>query len=245
MNRTQPPTAGLHSGGDADRTGGAPLRARRAAVIALAVLSMAGAACSSGSPSGSAASTESIVVPPSVTVRNCNYVLGSTAVPSAIQGTAPDFPPFTPDQAAVDALHGIRAQGGTGLVAGYQLQTGTALYAGPDSSSSPVTTLAQGRSILVSDPVLWTTSSGAYWLAFFVACGGDNLYWVSAHQVSQVDPATGAQLARTIPQLLAAKPYTSTGEASALPIMIDAHHQLAWVDPKVRFPVGRGEYLPY
>jgi len=27
--------------------------------------------------------------------------------------------------------------------------------------------------------------------------------------------------------------------------MIDAHHQLVWVDPKVRFPVGRGEYLPY
>ena len=241
---------------DSDRFVGASRRTtaptqgrRRSPMMALAALlglSLIAAACSSSPASSSATSAgPRLVSPPDVTVQGCTYAPNGSIPPGATTGIDPRFAPFSPDQAATAALGHIKAHGGTGLVYGYSLPTGTQLFAGPDATASPVATVTAGRSMSVSDPVLWTTASGARWLAFFIACGGTSPYWASVSQVAKTDTATGTQLRQSISALLAAPPYTSAHKASALPIKIDAQHHLVWVDPKVRFAVGRGELVAF
>jgi hypothetical protein len=41
--------------------------------------------------------------------------------------------------------------------------------------------------------------------------------------------------------LQAAKPYDTTGKASALPIVINAHHELVWKNAQIPFAVARGQ----
>jgi hypothetical protein len=161
-------------------------------------------------------------------------------------GTQPNFSAFSPNQSAQSAVQDIATHGGTGIVGGFELPTGTALYAGPDASGSPVATLSGGSTLLTVGPVLWTTSSGAEWLAFFVACGGKNLYWVSVNQVVKANAVDGEPLARSIASIKAAPSYLETGRGSTLPLKIE-ERRFAWnVVTNPGHPLtapARGQYL--
>ena len=222
-------------------------RTGRAKVLAaLVFLAVPTAACGGGSTSTPVAPAGANPVrPPDIPLQGCTYAPNGSIPPGAAQGIDPHIPAFRPTAAATAALGKIRARGGTGLVYGYSLPAGTKLFAGPDASTAAIMTVTKGRTITVSDPVLWTTASKTHWLAFFMACGGTSPYWVSVSQVTNVDKAAGAQMTRTIAELLAAAPFTTTGKASALPITLDAQHHLVWVDPLVPFAVGRGELVGY
>ena len=171
-----------------------------------------------------------MVRPPDVPLQGCTYVLNGAVPEGEPQGIQPDFRPFVPDQAARSAVAHIAAHGGTGLFYGFTLPSGVKLYAGPDAGRRPVATIPPNRSILAADPVLWTTGSGARWIATFVACGGQHLYWVSVDQIGKADPATGTAAARTIAMLETAAPYTQTGQASTLPVKI-VNRQIVWNAP--------------
>ncbi|MEI7859494.1 MAG: hypothetical protein WCI26_06640 [Acidimicrobiales bacterium] len=219
---------------------------RAKVLVALVFLAVPTAACGGGSTSTPVAPTGANPIrPPDIPLQGCTYAPNGSIPPGAAQGIDPHIPAFSPTTAATSALGKIRARGGTGLVYGYSLPAGTELFAGPDTSTTPVKTVTRGRTINVSDPVLWTSASKARWMVFFLACGGTSPYWVSVSQVTKADKAAGAQMTRTIGELLAAAPYTTTGKASALPITIDAQRHLVWVDPKVSFAVGRGQLVGY
>ena len=102
-----------------------------------------------------------------------------------------------------------------------------------------------GRSVLLFDPVIWTTSSGQHWLISFLACGGASPYWVDVNQIKQADASVYSGIAKQITTLLASEDYTTTGHASSLPVVVDADQQFAWKDPAVPFAPARGEYVGY
>jgi hypothetical protein len=213
------------------------------AVLALALLT---SACGSGG--SSTATTDALVLPPAVPLQGCSYVLNGSVPVGEPTGIQPNFSAFSPDQAAQSAIQDIETHGGTGIVGGFSLPTGTALYAGPDASESPVATLSGGHVILTVGPVLWTTGSGAEWLAFFVACGGSNLYWVSINQVIKGNAEDGKSIAQSITSIKAAPSYLETGRGSTLPIKIE-HRRITWnvaanPDHPLTAP-ARGQYLPY
>ena len=211
------------------------------------VVLVAVAAACGGSPARPAtASTTGIVQPPNVPVQGCAYVLGGSIPQGEYPGVQPPFPAFTPDPAAAAAVRSIRDHGGTGLVYGFSFPPGVHLYAGPDRSHV-VGTVPEGQRVLTSEPVLWTSAGGARWLAFFIACGGSNLYWVSVDQVRSVSADAGNLLVRVIPQLLAAPPYSpaSNPRASALPLTIGSDRQFAWKDPAVHLVIARGQLLGF
>jgi hypothetical protein len=106
-----------------------------------------------------------------------------------------------------------------------------------------VGTVPAGKSILAAEPVVWTDHGGAVWLAFFLSCGGENLYWVSVPELTHHNAAAGDQVAAEIEALRAAPSYTRSGQASLLPVHVTAQKHLAFVDPKVTFLVGRGELI--
>jgi hypothetical protein len=209
------------------------------------------AACSSGSSTGStttsaAASTTAVLVkPPDLTMQGCNYVINGSVPAGASGGIQPPFTLSGPNASGQAAIAHIKAHGGTGLVNGYLLPSGVKLYAGPDAGSTPVATISDARSLFIADPVLWTTSSGAQWLASFVACGGPGLYWVSVAQIRAANKNVGLGVTKSIATLKAAAPYPGSGTASALPLTINAKQQFAWVNPAVTFAVGRGQYLGF
>jgi hypothetical protein len=212
-----------------------------AAVLALALFA---AACGTGTPSTDAVA---LVQPPALPFQGCTYVLNGTVPAGEPSGIQPGFPVFSPDQAAQSAVQDIATHGGTGIVDGFSLPTGTALYTGPDAGRSPVATLSGGRTILTAGPVLWTTRSGVEWLAFFVACGGNFLYWVRVDQVPGATAGAGGSLAQSIAAVKAAPPYTQTGQASTLSIRIEKRH-IEWDVPSSAHPLtapARGLYLPY
>jgi hypothetical protein len=217
------------------------------AALALAALTLA--ACGGGSAASTTTTAPSVstalIKPPDLPLQGCNYVINGSVPPSASSGIQPPFTLAGPDQAGEAALRAIGAHGGTGLVNGYTLPPGVKLYAGPDASSSPVATIPGARSLFVADPVLWTTTSGAHWLASFVACGGPGLYWIDVAQIGTVDKEVGSSVTRSIASLQAAAPYPGSGTASTLPITITNKQQFAWVNPAVTFTIGRGQYLGY
>jgi hypothetical protein len=218
------------------------------AVFAAGGLALAAAACgSSSSTTASTALAGTVVGPPLVPLQGCTYVLNGNVPAGEAQGIQPDFPTFAPDQAAQAAIGHIGAHGGTGLVYGFSLPSGVKLFAGPDTGESPVATVPVSRSIVAEDPLLWTSGSGALWLAFFIACGGQHLYWVSVNQIGKVDPATGAAAVHTIAVLESAAPYTQTGKASALPVRI-ANGQFVWAAPAGPYALvapARGQLLGF
>ena len=216
---------------------------RRLFTVLLALVVLASTAACGGTGTPTHLSTAGLVQPPPVPLEGCTWTFNGSVPQGVPQGVQPSFPRISPDQAAIDALHHVKAHGGTGLVSGFDLPSSTPLHPGPDASSAPVATVPAGQVIVASEPVLWTDSSGGHWLAFFLACGGDNLYWVSVDQVAKIDGPAGDQLRRTIPALLAAPPYTTSHRASALPITLNNERHLVWKDPAVPFAVGRGELL--
>ena len=226
-------------------------RGRRATAVALMAVAVGLAACSSGSSTGStsttagASTTAVLVKPPDLALQGCNYVINGSVPAGEPSGIQPPFTLSGPNAAGQAALAHIAAHGGTGLVNGYLLPSGTKLYAGPDQGSAPVATISAARSLFVADPVLWTTGSGAQWLASFVACGGSGLYWIDVAQVTAVNKSVGLGITKSIATLKAAAPYPGSGTPSALPITINAKKQFAWVNPAVTFAVGRGQYLGF
>ena len=222
-----------------------PGRAWRAVAVGVAGLAaLAATACgsSSGSSSTSApAATVGIVKPPDFTLQGCTYVLNSTIPSGEPQGLKPDFPPFSPDGSATAALQGIKDHGGTAMVDSVTLPGGTHLYAGPDLDGTPVGAIPAKDSILAAEPVVWTDAHGDTWLAFYLSCGGDALYWVSVKGLEGQNPSVGRGVAEQLAQLKTASPYTTTGTASLLSIVVNSHRRLVFSDPKVTFLVGRGE----
>ena len=235
---------------DADRPM-TPRSGRRVAIATLTLAALSLAACGGGSAASTTTtpttpSTSTVLVkPPDLPLQGCNYVINGSVPASASSGIQPPFTLAGPDQAGQAALQAIRAHGGTGLVTGFTLPAGVKLYAGPDASSSPVATIPGARSLFVADPVLWTTASGAHWLASFVACGGQGLYWIDVAQIGTVDKEAGSSVTRSIATLQAAAPYPGSGTASTLPITITGKKQFAWVNPAVPFAIGRGQYLGF
>ncbi len=200
-------------------------------------------ACSSSSPS--AATTEAVVKPPTTIVMSCSYAPGGKVPSGEAQGEPPPFGTFSPDQAAQSALQQIKDHGGTGLVYGYQLPSGTKLYAGPDASSAPVGTIPVGRSVFLFDPVVWTTSSGQHWLVTFMACGGDSPYWIDVDQVKQADAATYTALSKSISALLQSTDYPTTGQPSSLPVVVNSEDRFAWKDTTIQFSPARAEFVGF
>jgi hypothetical protein len=232
-----------------DRTVHSPRSAHRrrrgAALVVSLVAAVLTAACSSGAPTADSAggSNVAVVAAPDLTLQGCTYVLDSTIPPGEPQGVKPDFPSFTPDRSATAALGSIKAHGGTAMVDSVTLPAGTTLRSGPDTAHNEVGTVPADHSILAAEPVVWTEHTGAVWLAFFLSCGGEHLYWVSVPELTRQDPASGARVAGQIAALEKAPSYLTSGQASLLPIHVTAHKNLAFVDPKVAFSVGRGELI--
>ncbi len=207
-------------------------------LIAAVALLLFMAGCGGGA---AAPSSATVVVPPTIELQGCTYEVSSTIPPGEPTGLNPGFASFEPDASADRALEQIKAHGGTAMVDGVTVPSGIALYSGPDASLPSVGTVAPGDSILVAEPVVYTDQSGGTWLAFFMACGGQNLYWMSVDQAKRHHHTFADQVSAQIAQLREAAPYTQTGSASMLPILINADRQLAFADSKVSFDVGRGE----
>jgi len=216
----------------------------RAAVAALAIVAVAVSACGASSTAttttSGAATTTAIVKPPPLPLQGCNYVVNGQVPAGMSTGIQPPFAAFGPDQAGVSALQHIQAHGGTAIVDGFTIPPGTVLRAGPDTSGRPVGTVPGASSLLIVEPVLWTTSSGQQWLASFLACGGSSLYWIQVSQIGRADKAAGVQVANSIATALAA-PTTATG-VSAQRIVIDAQHHFAWASGPFSFAIARGLY---
>ena len=214
-----------------------------AMALALVLVAASSAACGSGSSTTTttaSARTASIVKPPNLPLQGCNYVINGIVPPGMSTGIQPPFPKFAADQAAISALQNIQKHGGKALVDGFVIPSGTKLYAGPDSSAAPVATIPSPGSILVAEPVLWTTTSGQQWLATFLACGGPNLYWIDVAQIKKANANSGTMIANSIATARAAVP-TASG-ISVQPIVIDADKQFAWATTLVKFAIGRGIY---
>jgi hypothetical protein len=248
-------TVGRHRG-DRERCRWTP-RFRRLAHLApaltvAAALAVATTAAGCGGSSGAAGTGTSpavareasaLVQPPKLTLSGCQYEVDNVIPPGEPKGGKAPFAPFTPDPSAVAALRQIQQHGGTGVVDSFTLPSGTTLFTGPSTSAAKAGVIPAGHSVLAADPVLWTDQSGHDWLAFFLICGGDDLYWLDVEQVLHHNPRFGQSLAQTIAQLRSALPYTRTGMISLLPLRIDGSHRFAWVAPSISFSPARGQYL--
>lgn len=160
-----------------------------AALVAVAAFGLGIAACSSSATSGSSTTSEpDVVTAPDLAFDGCTYAPNGKIPAGEPAGIRPHFAAFSPDSAARSAEESMRAHGGGVLVNGFILPNGTELHAGPDLSGS-VGVVPSHYAILVAEPVVWKSGSGDTWIAFFVACGGPNLYWVSLDQMRQKNPA--------------------------------------------------------
>jgi hypothetical protein len=223
----------------------ASVLSRAVAVALVCLAAVATAACGSGTGASTpppTVSADAIVKPPDFTLQGCTYVFDSTIPAGEPQGLKPTFPPFGADQSATDALRHIRSHGGVAMVDSVDLPGGTDLYAGPDTAAL-VGSIPSADSILAAEPVVWTDAQGGKWLAFFLSCGGQSLYWVSVDGVEHQNHSVGTDIAQQIAESEKAPPYTQTGSASLLPIEIDGQRRLTFTDPKVIFLVGRGELV--
>ncbi len=220
-------------------------RHRRSGLVGLiAVVALVAAACGSGSsPSTStAASTTALIKPPDLVLAGCNYEIHGQVPAGMDQGVQPPFTSSAPNQAAVSALEDIRDHGGSALVDGFMLPPGVELYGGPDASTAPVATIPQDGSVVIAEPVLWTTSSGQKWLATFVACGGHDLYWIDVSQISKANADSGTAITNSIALAERSTYSPTTLSVGVAPITIGADHRFAWKSGELTFPIGRGEY---
>ena len=220
-----------------------PGTARIAAVAVVVAIALATAACSSGSSTTSTTSSgpTATVKPPNLTLAGCNYEIDGTVPPGMNSGIQPTYPAFTPNQAADEALGQIKAHGGTALVDGFTIPPGVKLYAGPDSTTAPVATVEQTTSLILAEPVLWTTASGQQWLATFLACGGQHLYWIDVAQIGKADPNAGTMITNSI-DLAKSTTFSPTNHTvTTLPIVIGPDDRFALKGTEVSFAIARGE----
>ncbi len=113
---------------------------------------------------------------------------------------------------------------------GITVPPNTVLYAGPDTDQ-PVGRLQDNYAVIAAEPVVWKEASGDTWFAFFLSCGGKNLYWVSLDEVRRVDP----NAAKTIEGQLALG-----GELGLQAIGI-AGKNFKWNGSHLNFTIARGE----
>ena len=222
-------------------------RTRQTAAAVIAVLACLVSACGSGASNASApvtgnTSPVSLAVPTDQ-LLGCTYTVNGQ-VPSYLpSGLAPHFAAFSPDPSANAAVHQIKSKGGSGIVQSFVLPNGTKLRSGPSVSAPVVGTVGGVQEVQLYDPVLWTDSGGNDWLAFFLACGGGNLYWAGLDDLKKTSPSTAGALSSQLAQLRSAPPYTKTARASLLPIVVDPANRLSWKDRVIPFDVGRGELI--
>ena len=89
-------------------------------------------------------------------------------------------------------------------------------------------TIPNNYAILAAEPVIWKDSSGDTWAAFFVSCGGSNLYWMSLKQVEHQNPQAAGSISPFINQ------------KSLEPITV-SDQNFAWKNSSLTFIIGRGE----
>jgi hypothetical protein len=202
------------------------LLARAAVVLACALgAGISAAACgSSSSPPADAVA----VVAPDFVLQGCTYVLDGTVPAGEPDGVQPRFSSFAPDAAAQSALRSIKEHGGSAVVNGFMIPGGTQLYAGPDTSQPSVGTVPSNYAILAAEPVVWQDQKGDTWLAFFLSCGGKNLYWVSLDQMNHRNPQAAGQITPLITK------------ASEKPINV-SDRNFGWKDSTLTYIIGRGE----
>ncbi len=198
---------------------------RWVSVLVLSAVGLGVAACGS---SPSTPTTAVVVKAPDFVLSGCTYVLDGTIPPGEPDGVQPHFSTFSPDSSATAALEQIKEHGGTALVNGFTIPGGTHLYAGPDTSGPSVGTIPSNYAILAAEPVIWKDSSGDTWAAFFVSCGGPNLYWMSVKQVEHQNPQAAGSIAPLIT------------EKSLEPITV-SDQNFAWKNSNLTFIIGRGE----
>ena len=198
------------------------------------------AACGGGPPSSTGATDPAAVVTaPALTQQGCTYTVHGSVPAGEPHGINPRFAPFAPDASATSALRSIAARKGTAMVDGTGVPAGTPLRSGPAPSAPVVAKVPAGDSVLVAEPVVWTSPSSGVWLAFFLACGGPNLYWAGVGDITHVSRAAGNAVTSLLAELAKAPPYTTSYQASLLPVTVTAGH-LAWTSPAVHLVVGRG-----
>ena len=226
------------------REGGRP-RSRSLGVVALMLMASTVAACGSsgGSANNDPPAPSALVVAPDYTLQGCTFLVNGSVPPGEPQGVNPNFPSFPSTVSSNKAITTIAQRGGTAIVDGTGLPSGTKLYGGPDATGPVVGVIPANDSIVVAEPVLWTDAKGGKWLAFFLICGGRNLYWASLDEVQQLSPAAGETITSLIDQLSKAPPYSTSHQASLLGIKVEKR-ALVWDDSSVQFTVGRGEMIP-
>jgi hypothetical protein len=200
----------------------------RAAVVLACALTAGLGAAACGSSSSSPPVHEVAVVAPDFVLQGCTYVLNGTVPAGEPDGVQPHFSSFAPDAAARSALESIKEHGGSAVVNGFIIPGGTHLYAGPDTSQPIVGTVPSNYAILAAEPVAWRDHQGDTWLAFFVSCGGKNLYWVSLNQMKHQNPQAAAQITPLVTK------------ASEKPITV-SDQNFGWKDSTLTFIIGRGE----
>jgi hypothetical protein len=210
-----------------------PPRLRAMALAGVLAVAAVTAACGGSTPSSSSdpptPANEVVVTAPDFQLQGCTYVLENTIPAGEPQGVQPNFKSFEPDESATSAMKQVKEHGGVALANGFNIPGGTKLYAGPDASKPSVGIIPSNYDILVAEPVIWTDGSGNTWVAFFVSCGGPNLYWVQLKQIQKANP----NAASSITPLLSVKD-------SLLPITI-ADKNFAWKNPQMTLIIGRGE----
>ena len=136
------------------------------------------------------------------------------------------------DQAGTAALAHIDATAAPASSSGFTIPGGTELYAGPDN--------ARRHRWPPSPPAIRCSSPSrccgprlrsAHWLATFVACGGERLYWIDVTQIGQADQTPGAVVTYALDAAMGdATVHDVRGIPSTLPIMIEGQ-QFAWKHP--------------
>ena len=212
-----------------------------AGVVALATLALVTAACGGGSSASSG--SKGLVTAPSFTLQGCTFAPNDSIPPGYPKGLQPNFAAFSPDPSADAAIRSISHNGGTAVVDSAGVPGGATLYAGPDRSGAVIGTVPAGQDILLAEPLLWH-EGGDTWMAFFLECGGPNLYWASLENIKSVSPTTATDLSGLFAELQNAPPYTQTHQASLLPVEVKDGH-LVWKDSSVPFDVGRGQLIQH
>jgi hypothetical protein len=209
------------------------------AVVALVTTACGASTSASSTPTTGVRVSDLAVLAPDSPTQGCSYTVDGS-VPSYLPtGVAPTFPTVAPDPTAVAALHHIARAGGTAAVDGFILPPRTVLRSGPSTAAREIGTIPAGHQVFSFDPLVWTDATGTPWLAFFLACSGDQLYWVSVDELRRDVPTTGAAVAATLTGLVHARPYTETGQASLLPVRLLERH-LIWDDKKLPTEPARG-----
>jgi hypothetical protein len=200
-----------------------------AAPILLVCVVFGASACGSSSGANNSTTTiaPGVVTAPELAYDGCTYAPNGKIPAGEPAGIRPHFSAFVPDSSATSAEGSMRVHGGGVLVNGFILPSGTQLHAGPDLDGS-VGAIPSHYAVLVAEPVVWTSHANKTWIAFFVACGGPNLYWVSLDQMRQKDPSA----AKNISTLLATEKLE--------PLAVSDGH-LVLKSKGLSLVIGRGE----